>query len=1003
MKRLLLGLASVVVAAVVAGAMELPEDFRSGWKFNNGPEFPGAGGNLETTQHSAELHADFSGGGDYVELTKNFGGNGVLALRLETAGEAAWVGILAVDANGESHFFRLTAPSSTKPDEWRPLALDFRSGSSGEVHWGGDNDGALQLPVRQLSLRIQKSSTKHPASVTKFRNMKLDRETVDWRVTSPDALYFEPAEGNQLSIQLPKGITLTEEECYGRIFNYQRQEVNVTSATYDPATGLLTIDVPSLEGFYELEYPQLHLTPIGFTVFPPAPAKPDRFFGIDGAFSFFDAVAADRRQLQAYFNVLALNGITSCRDRLSWTTLEPEPEKFDWSHGRRNKEATMEIARAAGIDILELWHNAPDWSGARNGISRRDFYPYPRDFTKLGRSWREIFRKWGHAYQAFEVWNEPELSTLGRNLPGDRLTALHKAISYFARQEAPDLPLVGGVFGGELPERFFEPYLANGLVEESDVLSFHTYDRPENMVSLVSAWRKALADTIKPSMPIYVTESGMPWHNGTLPRAGFEDDRKSAMMIAAKAAELKACGIERHYAFVMPYYREGGNNFSMIDANHTPMRSFAAYAMMARMLAGKTYIGDLEKGNNTRSARVFSDGHDAVAVIYSDNCAAYRLPAGIEFKAAYGIDGRTLPLGETIPNPDGILYLTTQESQLAHRVDTNTDAMRLLKVTRFKSSSARPAKPVVFQPDLDVRKFRYTRDKGYQLPDPSHAELPVWVNNLSDQEITVAPTVELPSGGVLLEPLAEELRLAPNSREQLLLKVDLSKVFTEHESVGVKISDKNDHATAAVLPLAVYKVKRVIAKPARTQSEWTPLTEWRNWSNQAPRPEIQGKFRFTWRDNLLILEVEVIDERPVIAPAAVSLWQFDSIQLGIQRLDADGMPGPAREFLEIGAGQTEKGPLFHCYSFLVKPEKPNSKPAVTAEVSRHDTLTSYRVSIGATELGGTLKAGDLLGFSLLINDNSGSGRRGYLYFGDGIGYSKSAQEFQQLELVDQKK
>ena len=62
------------------------------------------------------------------------------------------------------------------------------------------------------------------------------------------------------------------------------------------------------------------------------------------------------------------------------------------------------------------------------------------------------------------------------------------------------------------------------------------------------------------------------------------------------------------------------------------------------MLANKTYIGDLEKGNTTRSARVFSDGRDAVAVIYSDSCAAYRLPAGIEFKAAYGIDGRALPL-----------------------------------------------------------------------------------------------------------------------------------------------------------------------------------------------------------------------------------------------------------------------------------------------------------------------------------------------------------------------
>ena len=45
------------------------------------------------------------------------------------------------------------------------------------------------------------------------------------------------------------------------------------------------------------------------------------------------------------------------------------------------------------------------------------------------------------------------------------------------------------------------------------------------------------------------------------------------------------------------------------------------------------------------------------------------------------------------------------------------------------------------------------------------------------------------------------------------------------------------------------------------------------------------------------------------------------------------------------------------------------------------------------------EVGDLFGFSMLVNDNDGTGRRGWMEYASGIGSYKDSSQFTYIELI----
>ena len=212
-----------------------------------------------------------------------------------------------------------------------------------------------------------------------------------------------------------------------------------------------------------------------------------------------------------------------------------------------------------------------------------------------------------------------------------------------------------------------------------------------------------------------------------------------------KAVEAKACGIERYFAFVYPFFEEGKNNFGMMGREATPLRSFAAYAQMANLLADHKYLGDLRnKDKRLLRARVFTgDSAWAIVVLYTgrvDPKATVQIDLPVS--RIEGIDGR--PLAPTasgaIPVPDGMAYVWCQWNDAFDRADMKTRAWDLRdKAFAWPRRRTAPS-PIILRFQWDNKLLEATSNfYRFRAEPPKKMPVAVRVFNLAGQprELTV--------------------------------------------------------------------------------------------------------------------------------------------------------------------------------------------------------------------------------------------------------------------------
>ncbi|MFI1094892.1 sugar-binding protein [Streptomyces sp. NPDC020917] len=114
------------------------------------------------------------------------------------------------------------------------------------------------------------------------------------------------------------------------------------------------------------------------------------------------------------------------------------------------------------------------------------------------------------------------------------------------------------------------------------------------------------------------------------------------------------------------------------------------------------------------------------------------------------------------------------------------------------------------------------------------------------------------------------------------------------------------------------------------------------------------------------------------------IWQNDSLQFAV----GAGTPGEARTWNEIGASLVGGAASTWRWSG----PSTGALPAGGAAVVRSGTTTTYEVGIAWSDLG-IDPSGGLISFSMLVNDNDGQGRKGYIEWASGIGDSKDSALF----------
>ena len=162
-----------------------------------------------------------------------------------------------------------------------------------------------------------------------------------------------------------------------------------------------------------------------------------------------------------------------------------------------------------------------------------------------------------------------------------------------------------------------------------------------------------------------------------------------------------------------------------------------------------------------------------------------------------------------------------------------------------------------------------------------------------------------------------------------------------------------------------------------------------------------GSAKVKWDAKNIYLAVEVKDNVHYQEFSDSSLWNADSLQIAFDtRCDGTGSYGNGIYELLIGKPDGQNAQLYKGNGFS---EKGLSKGAKVVFVrDETDKSSIYEISIPIAELDGmTAKTdGSELGFSMLINDNDGQGRVGYMQWSSGIGGTKDARLFGSLWLKD---
>ncbi len=199
----------------------------------------------------------------------------------------------------------------------------------------------------------------------------------------------------------------------------------------------------------------------------------------------------------------------------------------------------------------------------------------------------------------------------------------------------------------------------------------------------------------------------------------------------------------------------------------------------------------------------------------------------------------------------------------------------------------------------------------------------------------------------------------------------------------------------------IFGVPAQIAKASPADAQGSPygfgedrnyrcVIENTKWGGKA---DLDASFSVRWSPKAIFIDVEVSDDKFSQEFKEQSTWQGDGLQMAFHALG--GAPELERDLkhVDIDVALTKDGAkAYRQYVLGDLPQGPADDIKVQAETKGSKTV--YKIEVPVSSVGlPELKKGSIFGFSLLVNDNDGNGRKGYLHWGDGIGNSKDPAQY----------
>lgn len=722
----------------------------------------------------------------------------------------------------------------------------------------------------------------------------------------------------------------------------------------------------------EAKVPSTRVVQRSFAYLIPAGPRMDRsgkgfLFGMCAGSVRYSTAEAEKEAETAW-----LCGVQIMRDNSCWYHIQPEPNEWRWEFS----DERLERFQKRGIELQQILGFAPRWAVQDPFRQSSNYMIWSRgvpEYDKWRIYVREISRRYKGKIRFWEIWNEPDLISFFRGTP-EQFAELQKIAWDELKKTDPSNRVMSGGFAtlADMPAfRRTDPYFYRHALEKTkgffDIHANHDHGSFNIYVDVMEKRFFPTRRELGVSEPWYATETADPSYQGP------PGEYKQALQLFKKLIYSWA-----HGAIAYNWYNLRNNgfdhqdlehNFGMITFDFYPKMIYPVYNQLAATYTGAKFVRQLSaddlwafefrKGDNTllaywgkdefnkssNSYLLQSNGTSAVHIDMMEN----RTP--LEFK-------NSLLLLQGSAEPGTIELSSSSKMEFFGRLFDTPSVAGIFpgKENELHFHLLNPSdQALIFQIEQ------------LNLPDKITGSL-VLNDNLPLKEIKVSPGEKI----LIKARLAASTQFQSEGKMRLNYSINGMKGQETVLLCPVKnLGDEFPSAPDYILDRPEQYHSRVIGDPTLAHRGWQG------------KNDLSAKIFLANNGTVLKLKAEVLDDVHHADSDKSKLWNGDSVQFVLSVLDKQGMP---RNF-EFTLAQNKEGKA-ECVATRV-PDGFSSEAVLLDAVlntKRDGNCTTYEFTLPNSNIGldaQTLTRG--IRFNVLVNDNDGDGRDGWLYLAPGIG------------------
>jgi Glycosyl hydrolases family 39 len=339
---------------------------------------------------------------------------------------------------------------------------------------------------------------------------------------------------------------------------------------------------------------------------------------------------------------------------VTWPDLEPS--KGQWQFGKL--DGYVSLAQQHGTGILLTLGGSPTWASARPQL-RSNYYPgftaEPADIEDWRIYVRTVVSRYKGRIQAYEIWNEPNLTDYWSGST-DQMLTLTKEASQIIRNVDPNALVVSPSATAAYGIPWLADFLKKGGGQYVDVIAFHFYVDPhtlppEDMLPVIQRVRQVLAENGSANKPVWNTETG--W----LPPAKFDSDELAAGFLARAYILSWAAGVQRFY-----WYAWDNRYVAIItykEDEHTVAPAGHAYEIIQRWIVGTSMNRCAESADHTWTCQLNRTGKSQWIVWNAQGNRKFDIPAAWKVKSLTPLLSKRKSLSSTTIDVGPIPVLLT--------------------------------------------------------------------------------------------------------------------------------------------------------------------------------------------------------------------------------------------------------------------------------------------------------------------------------------------------------